>query len=308
MQAVAEQSDVDLDSESEWGDLEDDWESETDGESESGSIGRIGSFAHERWASRVVESEQMQAAFASDASGGSSWREITLNSSWTIRMPTSPEAAAEYVRLMQASADVDNTTIWPEMVFEGAIALARWLATAPPSVNMPGQVVIEIGAGLGLPGIIAACMGAERVLLQDRNGAALRGALVAAVDSEVASRVSTVSCSWRDLPELLRTHSDNAFRRFADFDIILGTNVIYDRTTALDVADLLGALLRKDQQVAYISAPRTQEHEAIFLARCRDLSLWHADLQREKGAMAIRYVQRSAEEDLQRVIAIRYAA
>ena len=60
----------------------------------------------------------------------------------------------------------------PNIAWHSGVALARWLARNEKVVS--GADVVEIGAGLGAPGLTAAAFGASAVVLTDRDGAAVR--------------------------------------------------------------------------------------------------------------------------------------
>lgn len=60
----------------------------------------------------------------------------------------------------------------PNIAWHSGVALARWLARNEDVVR--GADVVEIGAGLGAPGLAAAAFGASAVVLTDRDGAAVR--------------------------------------------------------------------------------------------------------------------------------------
>ena len=60
----------------------------------------------------------------------------------------------------------------PNIAWHSGVALARWLARNEKVVI--GADVVEIGAGLGAPGLTAAAFGASAVVLTDRDGAAVR--------------------------------------------------------------------------------------------------------------------------------------
>jgi len=60
----------------------------------------------------------------------------------------------------------------PNIAWHSGVALARWLARREAFVR--GLDVLEIGAGLGAPGLTAAAFGASRVVVTDRDGAAVR--------------------------------------------------------------------------------------------------------------------------------------
>lgn len=93
--------------------------------------------------------------------------------------------------------------LWP-----AAIALAHELAARP----LRGMRVLELGAGTGLPGIVAATLGA-RVVQTDRNA----GALV------VARRNAA-----RNAVELEQRAADwTAWQEADTYDVIIGADILY---------------------------------------------------------------------------------
>ncbi|GLT49072.1 hypothetical protein SLA2020_226550 [Shorea laevis] len=49
-------------------------------------------------------------------------------------------------------------------VWDSALVLSKWMFT---QVDFQGKSVLEVGAGAGLPGLVAARLGASRVVLTD---------------------------------------------------------------------------------------------------------------------------------------------
>jgi predicted nicotinamide N-methyase len=94
--------------------------------------------------------------------------------------------------------------LWPS-----AIALAHELATRA----LKGTRVLELGAGTGLPGIVAASMGA-RVVQTDRQ--------------EVALHVSKVNASRNGVTTIEHRAADwTAWEDRATYDWILGADILY---------------------------------------------------------------------------------
>lgn len=62
----------------------------------------------------------------------------------------------------------------PNIVWHSGVALARWLSRRSDVVAR--REALEIGAGLGVPGMTAAAVGAARVAITDVDGAAVRNA------------------------------------------------------------------------------------------------------------------------------------
>ena len=105
--------------------------------------------------------------------------------------------------LAAAAADPDyDPELW-SVLWPSAIATSEELARQPELVQ--GKRVVELGSGLGLPGIVAGLCGAESVLLTDVEETALKLGLTSAklnalpLHPSNAGRVSPSSCSCSHL-------------------------------------------------------------------------------------------------------------
>jgi methyltransferase-like protein 23 len=135
------------------------------------------------------------------------------------------------------------------MLWESGVALATWVADH--AGEMAGQTVLELGAGVGLPGIVAASCGAK-VTQTDHDPQALTlAAQNAALNGIVGIKVELGDWfSWTNP---------------ARYDLILGADIVYD---GADHAAILALLERRrepggrivladpgrEQQAAFISA------------------------------------------------------
>jgi len=130
--------------------------------------------------------------------------------------------AAHTLTIRDASA-VDAGLGW--RVWAAAPALCRLLLQAPELVA--GKTVLELGAGVGLCGLLAAALGAARVQLTDT------ASLLPALRVNMAANVSScpdVSCSvldWDD--EACATEPLLAAHRA---ELLLGSDVLYDLSHA----------------------------------------------------------------------------
>ena len=97
------------------------------------------------------------------------------------------------------------------MLWPASIALAHELLAR--AAELPGKRVLELGAGTGVPGIVAASLGA-RVLQTDRN--------------EVALHVCAMNVDRNRVPSVERRVAQwETFTSDETFDVILGSDVLY---------------------------------------------------------------------------------
>jgi predicted nicotinamide N-methyase len=99
------------------------------------------------------------------------------------------------------------------LLWEAAVGLARMLAAEPALVA--GKRVLELGAGVGMPGIVARSLGAE-VWQTDHQAAALTLAQQNARQNGVDGIMQFLG-DWRSWTHL--TH----------YDVILGADIMYER-------------------------------------------------------------------------------
>ena len=152
-------------------------------------------------------------------------------------------------------------------LWEGGVDLARLLVAhaglgehpeapraapdAPPLPCLVGARVLELGAGAGLLGVVAALAGASSVTFADYNAGvlALTAATVAAARGRGAEAESGHSSfppvryfagDWRDLPAVLEASKDLPE---GGYTLILGAEVSYSPTTTPTLATALATLL-----------------------------------------------------------------
>jgi predicted nicotinamide N-methyase len=140
--------------------------------------------------------------------------EHTLRVASRSSMRATRAAARERVTLTIAQRPY-TTQGFASTVWDSAIVLARLLEREPALVR--GQRVVELGAGCGLPGIVAASLGAASVALTDfaTNLPLLEVNLRAA---GVRARASTAPLEWGAAPPAgLR----------GSCDVVLGADLMY---------------------------------------------------------------------------------
>jgi predicted nicotinamide N-methyase len=112
------------------------------------------------------------------------------------------------------------------VLWRSGVALARELD--PDTVR--GRRVLELGCGLGVPSIVAARAGAE-ALATDADPDAL--ALLERNAEANGARLETALIKWSETDELLER---------GPFDLVLASDVLYERTSVGPLLDLLPRL------------------------------------------------------------------
>mmetsp|Transcript_51608 Transcript_51608/g.102525 ORF Transcript_51608/g.102525 Transcript_51608/m.102525 type:complete len:468 (-) Transcript_51608:129-1532(-) len=145
-----------------------------------------------------------------------------------------------------ASSD-DNTGFW---VWPAARALATHLITHPELVR--GRRVVELGAGTGLPGMVAAALGAQEVVLTELTGT------LPFLQRNV--ELNTAACGGRARAMELRWGADDGpGAELRDFDVVLGCELIYRLGTEVNEA-----------LVATMAKLAGREGFCLMAVECRD--------------------------------------
>ncbi len=142
--------------------------------------------------------------------------------------------------------------LWPS-----AIVLARATARLHPA----GRRVLELGCGLGLPGIAAALEGAS-VLATDWSPDAV--AFAAANASRNGAALRTAVCSWTDPRALVAE---------APWDLVLAADVLYESRNVDQLLELLPRLVDSSGTVL-IADPGRRPAERFLRATATPASGW----------------------------------
>jgi predicted nicotinamide N-methyase len=153
------------------------------------------------------------------------------------------------------------------VLWRSGVALARELDPA----DLEYRRVIELGCGLAVPSMVAARAGAA-VLATDAEPEALA---LATRNAELnGTRIETARVEWRAPEELLER---------APFDLVLAADVLYERTAAGQLLDLLPKL----GPLALVADPG-RPAAAAFLERARER--WDVETV-ERGVVAIHRIR-----------------
>jgi predicted nicotinamide N-methyase len=158
--------------------------------------------------------------------------------------------------------------LWPASIALSHDVLAR-------ADTLRGKRVLELGAGTGMPGIVAASLGA-RVLQIDRSEVALH---VCALNAErnKASGIELRDTDWE------------AFHDDAPFDLILGSDVLYVTTMHDRLRAICDSYLAPGGTALFADPFRAQ---SLPMLEAMEASGWHVSLakwsiQVETGERAI---------------------
>ncbi len=140
--------------------------------------------------------------------------------------------------VLSKSVNDENTPLWVEL-WPSSLALARWLWEGP---DLKGSSVLELGAGLGLPGVAAAMKGA-RVLQTDHMAEAMELARETASLNGVRG-LRTAVADWR------------SFGITEVFDYIIGSDILYHPELNPYLKKIFSTNLRPGGQIIMADAGR----------------------------------------------------
>jgi predicted nicotinamide N-methyase len=162
----------------------------------------------------------------------------TLNvAGYSIRLarPADPDLLLDDEVVIDWNRSDDYMPYWAYL-WPSALLLAEWIALAPLRPQKDGEPAsdaLEIGCGLGLPGLVAVARGL-RVQFSDHDRAPLEFVARSAAENRFdPDRYSTRHLDWRTLPD-------------ERFSIVFGADVLYEPRLVPLVANLLRDLLAPD--------------------------------------------------------------
>ncbi|MFW5741004.1 MAG: class I SAM-dependent methyltransferase [Myxococcota bacterium] len=131
-----------------------------------------------------------------------------------------------YIEGRMAKAPAGDLPYWTK-IWPAAIVLASFVSSRKGGSGR----VLELGAGLGVPALVAACCG-RQVVISDLEPDALEFARAAVELNELDDRVRVMALDWTDPPGDLGV-----------FDTILGSEVLYHPPLYPTLVALLSRLL-----------------------------------------------------------------
>ncbi|MES2459668.1 MAG: methyltransferase domain-containing protein [Armatimonadota bacterium] len=164
---------------------------------------------------------------------------------WSITAVQDQDALVESVRTEEDLA----TFPFGLMLWAAAIGLAERLTEEPSLVA--GKRVLELGAGVGLPGLVAATLGAAEVTQTDYQ----EDALELARRNARANRIHNIAVRQGD------------WRRFftdgLPYDLVIASDVLYERTLHAPLAALLPRLIAPHGAILLSDPLRPQAMEFL---------------------------------------------
>lgn len=157
-----------------------------------------------------------------------------------------PRTADDLISEDEYAVD-ERLPYWAELWPSG-----RVLADRLAQRNLRGLNVVELGAGLAIPSLVAATRGAS-VLATDWYEPAL--AFMSVNAARLGLAVDTMFVDWRDPPQALLDR--------APFDLIVAADVLYEVRNAAPLAALLPRLLADDGEVI-IADPRRPDAKSLL--------------------------------------------
>jgi predicted nicotinamide N-methyase len=180
---------------------------------------------------------------------------------WGLTLVRDQDALVDQV---QSEEDLANFP-YGLMLWPSALGLAEALATDEAAKSaVAGRRVLELGCGVGLAGLAARALGgAESVTQTDYQPDALALAAHNARANEVVG-VTVRPGDWRVFPDLGR------------FDLVIGSDVLYERSLHSTLADLLPRLIAPGGAVLLSDPLRPQALE--WLERQEKAGRWRVEI------------------------------
>ncbi|XVE57515.1 hypothetical protein DITRI_Ditri04bG0096800 [Diplodiscus trichospermus] len=141
-------------------------------------------------------------------------------------------------------------------LWDSALVLSHWIST---HLNFQGNVVLELGAGAGLPGLTAAVLGASRVLLTDVQQL-LPGLLKNVEANGFEGRVEVKELVWGSDESMSKITVSSTSSMF---DVVLMSDVFFDPEDMMKLGTTLKWICGEGTQVWAASELRPWTGECL---------------------------------------------
>ncbi|BFZ18695.1 hypothetical protein BsWGS_21733 [Bradybaena similaris] len=140
------------------------------------------------------------------------------------------------------------------MVWDSAIVLAEYLENHKHLIQ--GKKVLELGAGTGLTGLVAAALGADVTLTE-------RAEALAHLNSSINQ--NTQNRPWKISAKVLDWTQTVDSQGFSNFDVVLGSDIIYIEDTFEDLLRTLKTLAPNNSVHILLSSKLRYDRDLKFL-------------------------------------------
>jgi predicted nicotinamide N-methyase len=153
-------------------------------------------------------------------------------------------------------------------IWEASVMMANFMASLKPE---PGQRILELGAGLAVPGI-AAAIGGHNVTVTDYEDEILDFVRVSSLVNECHENVTTARLDWLD-PDV---------EGLGKFDIIIGSEILFHEKFFAPLYKVINSLIAENG-IVFMAHNRERRSLAPFLKLCSE----HFDIAAQKKTLVV---------------------
>jgi predicted nicotinamide N-methyase len=161
--------------------------------------------------------------------------------------------------LLTKVEDEDDIPFWAEL-WPAALGLSSYLN----QLDLTEQKVLELGAGLGLPGIVGALKGAQITQTDFASEALARAKINGGLNK--VEQIDYQLLDWRNPVDL------------GKFDFIIGSDILYEPNLYPDLMKVMNLHL-KDNGVVIISDPGRESAKGFLQMIQKQGLTWQADIE-----------------------------
>lgn len=155
-------------------------------------------------------------------------------------------------KLITDPTDADKVPCWAD-IWPAARGMSLYIWNC---IEISGNTVLELGAGLGLPGITCGLKGAK-VTFSDLNNDALKIAVLNAAQNNISKNIDTFLGDWRN------------FSCTKKYDWIIGSDILYDPKLTPFIHKIIKSNLKPNGQLIF-SHPHREVSFQFIDTLCRN--------------------------------------